>query len=119
MKDASIVEWLGLAATVFVFGFGGAAAWFLRHERDVMATIVEHKKAVQERIEEAEKRLQQAECQADDVQERVHGHETKLAVVAACQENTSKHLDQIHRVTGDINSKLDGLIKTLLEERGS
>jgi hypothetical protein len=121
-----VLEYIGIAATAFIAGFGGAAKYFSSYEekvnvkvdalgKDVKDMMTQHKLDVHDRLQQLGERIDESECLANDFQDKLGDQQTKLAVVESCQENTALQLGQIQRVTGDTNLKLDGLIRTLLE----
>ena len=81
-------DWLAAAVTILLAALGGIMGW-----------IKSGKKEVHDRLVYLEKNMSE--------------HETRLAVVQTCQENTAERLTEIKETTVDTNSKVEHLNETL------
>ncbi len=83
-------DWISVIGAALVAGVGGAMAWF---------NGVKH----------------HLEARMGRTEETVNDHETKLAVVRTCQENTAERLQAIESATHETNNKLDRLIERFVD----
>lgn len=90
-------DWIGLIVTCLIAGAGGAMAFFRRGTQKLNDRI----DLVEEDMKEWDK---------------LHAeHNTQLAVVKTCQENTQERLEQIDETTRDTNQSIKDLSNTLTQ----
>jgi hypothetical protein len=83
-------DWFSVVATAILSGVGGAMAWFNSTKKEINRRL-------------------------ESVEDSMSGHDTNLAVLQTCQENTEKRLDEIGETTRDTNQSLKDLSQTMTQ----
>lgn len=90
-------DYVSLAVTAIIAGMGGAVGFFRNSN-----------KKRDDRLDAMEKEMKEWD--------KLHAeHNTELAVVKTCQQNTAERLEKIDETTHDTNAKLDKLSDALTQ----
>lgn len=100
----SLAEWFSAAVAAILAGLTGAMGWFNRTKKHMHARLATVEGKMEGHILDSTTK---------------HGdHQTKIAVLETCQENTARQLEQLNETTNDVNKKLDALISKFVDARG-
>jgi len=91
-QGLTIGEWLTVGAASLIAGIGGAMSWFNGTKKDLI------------------QRMNELESKQEDITMLHNDHQTQLAVVKSCQENTRMTLDELKETARDVNQKLDQVL---------
>ena len=92
-------EWLALTVTSAIAGMGGVMAWFSNSKKELNT------------------RMAEMECKMEGFTDMHAEHNTQLAVVKACQVNTTLILSELKEGQKEIYVKLDAVLKEVRRDR--
>lgn len=90
-------DWFAVAVAALISGVGGAMAWFSASTTRMTT------------------RLDTMEADMEQWDQKHATHDTDIAVVKTCQENTARQLEEIRVTTRDTNENLKALSQTVTQ----